>query len=138
MVADQLSGNGTSLVIPDRVEAWNIDVHGTLIVSGSIFGAEITCHGVCNLDGASMTSTGPIEVMGEIIALTDSTLSGGVTDEDIILWDDATITWTNSSGTGGTTDNWVNILTSRTIGVQNGYVVFYGLRWDMIPLVHLL
>ena len=74
-----------------------------------------------------MTSTGPIEVMGEII-VTDSTLSGGVTDEDIILWDDATITWTNSSGTGGTTDNWVNILTSRTIGVQNGYVVFYGAR----------
>ena len=125
LAADQLSGNGTSLVIPDRVEAWNIDVHGTLIVSGSIFGAEITCHGVCNLDGATMTSTGPIEVMGEII-VTDSTLSGGVTDEDIILWDDATITWTNSSGTGGTTDNWVNILTSRTIGVQNGYVVFYG------------
>ena len=37
LAADQLSGNGTSLVIPDRVEAWNIDVHGTLIVSGSIF-----------------------------------------------------------------------------------------------------
>ena len=23
------------------------------------------------------------------------------------------------------TDNWVNILTTRTVGVQNGYVVFY-------------
>ena len=121
----ELSGTGISLVIPDRTNAWSIDVQGTLIVSGSIFGAAITCSGTCTLDGAQMTSTGPIEVMGSI-SVTDSVLSGGISDEDIILWDDAQITWTNSSGTGGTTDNWVNILTTRTIGVQNGYVVFYG------------
>ena len=126
--ADQLSGNGTSLVIPDRLNAWSIDVQGTLIVSGSILGAGITCHGACTLDSANMTSTGPIEVMGAI-SVTDSTLHGSLSDEDIIIWDDAEITWTNSTGTGGTTDNWVNILTSRTIGVQNGYVVFYG--YDM-------
>ena len=72
-----------------------------------------------------MTSTGPIEVMGSI-SVTDSSLSGGISDEDIIIWDDASITWTNSTGTGGVTDNWVNILTTRTVGVQNGYVVFYG------------
>ena len=34
LAADQLSGNGTSLVIPDRLNAWSIDVQGTLIVSG--------------------------------------------------------------------------------------------------------
>ena len=128
LAADELTGNGTSLVIPDRLDAWGIDVHGTLVVSGSIFGAGITCHGICTLDGANMTSTGPIEVMGEI-SVTDSSLSGGISDEDIILWDNATITWSNSTGTGGMTDNWVNILTTRTIGVQNGYVVFYG--YDM-------
>ena len=123
--ADELSGDGTSLVIPDRNNAWSIDVQGTLIVTGSIFGAGITCSGTCTLNGAQMTSTGPIEVMGSI-SVTDSTLSGGISDEDIILWDDASVTWTNSTGTGGVTDNWVNILTSRTVGVQNGYVVFYG------------
>jgi len=126
--ADELSGNGTSLVIPDRNNAWSIDVQGSLIVTGSIFGAGITCSGTCTLNGAQMTSTGPIEVMGSI-SVTDSTLSGGISDEDIIVWDDASVTWTNSTGTGGVTDNWVNILTTRTIGIENGYVVFYG--YDM-------
>ena len=67
LTADQLSGNGTSLVIPDRLNAWSIDVQGTLIVSGSVFGAGITCHGICSLDGANMSSTGPIEVFGEML-----------------------------------------------------------------------
>ena len=123
--AEQLSGEGTSLVIPDRANAWSIDVQGTLIVTGSIFGAAISCSGTCTLNGAQMTSTGPIEVTGSI-TVTDSTLSGGISDEDIIIWDDASVEWTNSTGTGGVTDNWVNILTTRTVGVQNGYVVFYG------------
>mgnify|MGYP003305729176 FL=1 len=57
------------------------------------------------------------------------TLNGGISDEDIIVWNDASVEWTNSTGTGGVTDNWVNILTTRTLGVQNGYVVFYG--YDM-------
>ena len=123
--ADDLSGEGTSLVIPDRNNAWSIDVQGTLIVTGTIFGAGITCNGTCSLDGAAMSSTGPIEVYGSI-SVKDSTLQGGITDEDIIIWDDATVSWDNSTGTGGLTDNWVNILTTRTIGVQNGYVTFYG------------
>ncbi len=126
--AEQMSGNGTSLVIPDRNNAWSIDVQGSLIVTGSIFGAGITCSGTCTLNGAQMTSTGPIEVMGSI-SVTDSTLSGGISDEDIIVWDDASVTWTNSTGTGGVTDNWVNILTTRTIGIEKGYVEFYG--YDM-------
>jgi hypothetical protein len=35
--AEELSGDGTSLVIPDRNNAWSIDVQGTLIVTGSLF-----------------------------------------------------------------------------------------------------
>lgn len=126
--ANGLSGAGTSLVIPDRTNAWSIDVQGTLIVTGTIFGAAISCAGTCILNGAQMSGTGPIEVTGSI-SVTDSTLAGGITDEDIIVWDDADITWDNSTGTGGLTDNWINILTTRTVGVQNGYVVFYG--YDM-------
>ena len=123
--AEELSGEGTSLVIPDRNNAWSIDVQGTLIVTGSLFGAGITCHGTCSFDGASMSSTGPVNVYGTI-SVKDSTLLGSITDEDIIIWDEATVSWQNSTGTGGMTDNWVNILTTRTLGVQNGYVTFYG------------
>ena len=122
---DELSGEGISLVIPDRNGAWTIEVYGTLSVEGSIFGAGITCYGTCALNGATMLSTGPIEVFGSI-SVTDSYLAGGITDEDIIIWDDADVSWDNSQGTGGVTDNWVNILTTRTVGVQNGYVTFYG------------
>ena len=122
---DELSGEGISISIPDRAKAWSLDVQGTLIVTGSVFGAEISCSGTCTLDGAVMTSTSPIDVTGSI-SVTDSTFSHVQTDEDILAWDDAPVTWINSTGTGGETDNWVNVLTTRTIGVQNGYVVFSG------------
>ena len=126
--AEELSGDGTSLVIADRTNAWSIEVNGAMTVSGTVFGAGITCNGTCILDQANMMSTGPIEVFGSI-SVTDSALNGGISDEDIIVWNDASVEWTNSTGTGGVTDNWVNILTTRTLGVQNGYVVFYG--YDM-------
>ncbi len=120
-----LSGEGISISIPDRTKAWDIDVQGTLIVTGSVFAAEISCSGTCTLNGAEMTSTSPIEVTGSI-TVTDSVFSHVLSNEDVMVWDDASITWTNSTGTGGETDNWVRSLTSRTIGVENGYVVFYG------------
>lgn len=127
----QLSGNGTSIVTNIADHDWTIDVQGSMTVTGNILGANIHCSGDCTLNGAEMSSTGPIEVTGQLI-VTDSTLSGGISDEDVIVWDDATISWINSSGTGGTTDNWVNILSSRTIGVQNSNVVAYitGMGYD--------
>ena len=128
---DVLTGNGTSYVIPDRNKAWTIDVHGDLEVTGSIYGAEINCFGNCTFTNADLTSTGPINAYGSLI-ITDSSLSGGISDEDIIVWDDAEISWENSIGTGGTTDNWIRLLSSRTIGVQNSHVSFrgYGLGYD--------
>jgi hypothetical protein len=121
----ELLGEGISISIPDRAKAWSLDVQGTLIITGSVFGAEISCSGTCTLDGAVMTSTSPIDVTGSI-SVTDSTFSHVQTDEDIIAWDNASVTWINSTGTGGETDNWVKVLTTRTIGVQNGYIGFYG------------
>tara|TARA_B110001452_G_scaffold204218_1_gene174203 strand:+ start:521 stop:2143 length:1623 start_codon:yes stop_codon:yes gene_type:complete len=134
-----LSGEGISISVPERAKAWNIDVQGTLIVTGSVFAAEISCTGTCTLNGAEMTSTSPIEVTGSI-TVTDSVFSHVLSDEDVMVWDDASITWTNSTGTGGETDNWVRMLTSRTVGVENGYVVFYGYEMgydskDTSPLV---
>ena len=125
IAADQLSGEGTSVVVPDKQGSWSIDVQGELIVSGTIFGAAISCHSTCSLDGADMRSSGPINVYGAI-SVTNSVFDNGIIDEDIIVWDDATVTWDNSVGTGGNTDNWINLLSTRTIGVGNSYVWFQG------------
>ncbi len=129
--ADQLSGEGTSVVVPDKQGSWNIDVQGELIVTGTIFGAAISCYSTCSLNGANMRSSGPIEVFGTI-TVENSNFDNGVIDEDIIVWDQADVTWTNSNGTGGETDNWVRILSTRTIGVENGNVWFmgYGIGYD--------
>ena len=121
----ELSGEGVSVAIPDRTKAWSIDVQGTLIVEGSVYGAEISCSGTCTLDGAQMTSTSPIEVTGTI-SVTDSTFSHVRANEDILLWDNAIVTWISSNGTGGETDNWARVLTTRTMGVQSGNLVFSG------------
>ena len=123
--AEMLSGEGTSVIVPDKQRSWNIDVQGELIISGMIFGSAITCNGKCSLDGADMKGSGPIDVYGEI-NVKDSTFDNGVIDEDILVWDDAILSWENSTGTGGETDNWVEILSSRTIGVENSYVWFQG------------
>ena len=125
LTADQLSGEGTSVVVPDKQGSWSIDVQGELIVTGTIFGAAISCHSTCSLDGADMRSSGPINVYGAI-SVTNSVFANGIIDEDIIVWDDATATWENSTGTGGNTDNWINLLSTRTIGVGNSYVWFQG------------
>ena len=125
LAADQLSGEGTSVVVPDKQGSWSIDVQGELIVTGTIFGAAISCHSTCTLDGADMRSSGPINVYGAI-SVTNSVFANGIIDEDIIVWDDATVSWENSTGTGGNTDNWINLLSTRTIGVGNSYVWFQG------------
>ena len=125
LAADQLSGEGTSVVVPDKQGSWSIDVQGELIVTGTVFGAAISCYSTCSLDGADMRSSGPINVYGAI-SVTNSVFANGIIDEDIIVWDDATVTWENSTGTGGNTDNWINLLSTRTIGVGNSYVWFQG------------
>ena len=125
VMPDEVSGEGISVIMPDKQNAWNIDVYGDLTISGDIFGASITCHGVCTLNGADMRSSGPIEVFGTI-SVENSNFNNGIIDEDIIIWDEANVTWANSNGTGGDTDNWVRILSTRTIGVENGYVWFMG------------
>lgn len=119
---ENISGTGHAVVTEYTDHAWTIDVQGSLIVSGELSGVGITCDGSCELNGATMGGTGPIDVTGSI-SITDSTLSGSLTDEDIIIWDDGGVTWTNSTGTGGNIDNWVNILTKREVIVPNSGVV---------------
>jgi len=117
-----LNSTNTTTWINYEDHYWHLNVMGDLeITGGEMLGAIISCEGTCALDSAELTYSGPIDVTGSI-SVTDSTLNGSRTDEDIIVWDAATVTWDNSEGTGGDTDEWVRILTSRTVAVPNGAV----------------
>ena len=117
-----LDSTNTTTWINYEDHYWSLNVLGTLeVTGGEVLGAIISCEGTCTLDSAELTYSGPIDVTGSI-SVTDSTLNGSRTDEDITVWDDATVTWLDSEGTGGETDNWVNVLTSRTVAVPNGAV----------------
>jgi hypothetical protein len=58
-------------------------------------------------------------------------LAGSRTDEDIVLNDQASITYTNSQGTGGTTDAWIRLLSERTLStnIPNGSLDISGIGW---------
>ncbi|MEK9731216.1 MAG: hypothetical protein VW230_05610 [Candidatus Poseidoniales archaeon] len=108
-------------------------VHGELSVVGSTLrGANITCFGTCIIDGTTLIGSAPIDVPTTgSLSVSDSTIFGSRADEDIILHDDAEITYLNSQGTGGFTDAWVRLLSSRTIytNIPNGSVDIFGLGY---------
>lgn len=112
---------------------FDLVVYGELSVVGShIRGANITCFGTCHIDGSTLIGSAPLDVPSTgSLSVSDSTIFGSRSDEDIILHDDAEITYLNSQGTGGFTDAWVRLLTSRTIytNIPNGSVDIYGLGY---------
>jgi len=112
---EQLSGEGIQLFSESDSALWHLIVKGTLSISNSeLIGGEIICEGICTISDSTLTSSGPIEIADSAsLSLTDSTLIGSRTDEDIIAHDSATIIWTNSTGTGGEVDNWIRLLSSR-------------------------
>lgn len=93
---------------------WTLDVSGTMAMSGDVIGAAINCAGTCTITNTNLTGSAPIHVNGSL-SISDSTISGSKTDEDIIVHDDATLTYTNNVGTGGSTDAWIRLLSSRII-----------------------
>ena len=103
---------------------FDLIAHGSLSVTSSqVNGANISCHAVCNFDDASLMGSAPIIASTTAsVAVSDTTISGSRSDEDIVLHDDATITYTNSQGTGGTTDGWIRLLSQRVIqtNIPNG------------------
>ena len=119
---NSLESNNTAEWIAYEEHFWFLYVQGSAEITGNVMGAIFSCVGDCVLDGASLQYSSPIDVTGSI-SVDSSTLNGSRADEDIMVWDDAGITWsTDSVGTGGETDNWVNVLTSRTVTVPNGAV----------------
>ena len=97
--------------------SFTLDVQGILKVdSATIYGAEITCSGVCEIQSSTLIGSAPINVEdGASIVVNSSSILGSRTDEDIIVHDLAEITYTENQGTGGITDGWIRLLSQRQI-----------------------
>ena len=125
--------NTTNTVLWWYEAAFDVVVYGEMTASDVLMrGANITCHGSCSFDDAVLIGSAPIEVKSEgEISVLDSVIMGSRADEDIILIDEADISYINSEGTGGFTDAWVRLLSSRTIitNIPNGSIDIYGLGY---------
>ena len=116
--AEELSQSGGSL-------SWNqpsfhIFNHGTVLSeSSTLTGANISCEHLCHFNDSSLIGSGPIHVAdGTHIGVNNSLILGSRTDEDIIVHDQATIDYEESTGTGGYTDAWIRLLSKRVIHVN--------------------
>tara|TARA_B100000900_G_scaffold97730_1_gene80779 strand:+ start:703 stop:2526 length:1824 start_codon:yes stop_codon:yes gene_type:complete len=112
---------------------FDIHAHGDLTVTSSmVSGANIHCEGLCKFDNAELVGSAPVDAASTAsVSVINSIISGSRTDEDIILRDEATIAYTNSQGTGGTTDAWIRLLTERTLStnIPNGSLDIYNIGW---------
>ena len=116
--AEDFSQSGGSL-------SWNqpsfhILNYGTVLLDGStLMGANISCEHLCHFNDSTLIGSGPIHVAdGTHIGVNNSVILGSRTDEDIIVHDQATIDYEESTGTGGYTDAWIRLLSKREIHVN--------------------
>lgn len=116
--ADELTQQGGNIVWNEA--SFSIENYGTLVIEDStITSANLTCVGDCSIDNSDLYGSGPIHVVdGTHLDFLGSTMLGSRTDEDIVLHDQASIDYTNSTGTGGYTDAWIRLLSKRDIVVN--------------------
>ena len=137
-------GGNTETLLAQDIEAadaplywfqsgFDIHAHGDMTVTSStISGAKITCEGLCQFDNAELVGSAPVEAAStSSVSVLNSIISGSRSDEDIILHDQAQITYTNSQGTGGTTDAWVRLLSQRSLStnIPNGSLDLYDIGY---------
>ena len=137
-------GGNTETLLAQDIEAadaplywfqsgFDIHAHGDLTVTSStISGANIHCEGLCQFDNAELVGSAPVEAATtSSVAVLNSIISGSRSDEDIILHGQAQITYTNSQGTGGTTDAWVRLLPQRSLStnIPNGSLDIYDIGY---------
>ena len=137
-------GGNTETLLAQEIEAsdaplywfqsgFDIHAHGDLTVTSStLSGANVHCEAVCQFDSAELVGSAPVDAATTAtVSVIDSLISGSRTDEDIILHDEASIVYTNSQGTGGTTDAWIRLLSERTLttNIPNGSLDIYDLGW---------
>ena len=116
--ADELNQQGGNVIWNQA--SFHIENHGNLVIEQStIMGANISCSGSCSIQDSILYGSGPIHVSdGSHIDVLESELLGSRTDEDIVLHDQASIEYTNSTGTGGYTDAWIRLLSMRELVVN--------------------
>ena len=137
-------GGNTETLLAQDIEAadaplywfqsgFDIHAHGDIsVTSSTISGAKITCEGLCQFDNAELVGSAPLEAAStSSVSVVNSIISGSRSDEDIILHDQAQITYTNSQGTGGTTDAWVRLLSQRSLStnIPNGSLDLYDIGY---------
>ncbi|MDP6200363.1 MAG: CARDB domain-containing protein, partial [Candidatus Poseidonia sp.] len=138
------SGGDTSTLMPQEINAsdaplywfqsgYDVIGHGDVTVTnGEIEGASIHCASLCKFDRSTLTGSAPINAENtSTVMVQNSSILGSRTDEDIVLHDQATITYENSQGTGGTTDAWIRLLPQRTLStnIPNGSLDIYDMGW---------
>ena len=116
--ADELSQTGGNIIWNQAT--FSIENYGTFVAEQStIMAAEIVCIGPCSIQDSDLYGSGPIHVAdGSSLDFVESSMLGSRTDEDIILHDQASIDYTNSTGTGGYTDAWIRLLSKRELVVN--------------------
>ena len=116
--ADELSQTGGNIIWNQAT--FSIENYGTFVAEQStIMAAEIVCIGPCSIEDSALYGSGPIHVAdGSSLDFVESSMLGSRTDEDIILHDQASIDYTNSTGTGGYTDAWIRLLSTRELVVN--------------------
>ena len=116
--ADELSQTGGNIIWNQAT--FSIENYGTFVSEQStIMAAEIVCIGPCSIEDSALYGSGPIHVAdGSNLDFVESSMLGSRTDEDIILHDQASIDYTNSTGTGGYTDAWIRLLSARELVVN--------------------
>ena len=89
-------------------------------------GADLNCIGECTIANSQLTGSAPINIQNEgSLSISESSISGSRTDEDIIAHDAAALTYTSNTGTGGDTDSWIRLLSERIIQTNSNSVNVY-------------
>ena len=139
------SGGDTSTLLAQDMEAENAPLYWfqsayDIIAYGQVSlnhatleGANLECHALCQFEDATLTGSAPVIVNpASSFSIVDSVISGSRTDEDIIVMEQAEITYENTQGTGGTTDAWIRLLSQRslTTNIPNGSLDITGMGWS--------
>ena len=94
--------------------------------SATLDGADLNCIGECTITNSQLTGSAPINIQNEgSLSISESSISGSRTDEDIIAHDAAALTYTSNTGTGGDTDSWIRLLSERIIQTNSNSVNVY-------------
>ena len=84
--------------------------------SATLDGADLNCLGQCTITSSQLTGSAPINIQNEgSLSISESSISGSRTDEDIIAHDAAGLNYASTTGTGGYTDSWIRLLSERII-----------------------